>query len=307
MSEFYDIFIAAAPKDFNKLKYLFKSIDENLTGFEDIHISVPDKEQFLYMDKDWARREGYLLLFLNHNIYLHSDKEILDIDMSKCKYRPNWIYQQYLKMFQNVTKNDLYLTIDSDVIFNRSMSMFTILNVIDDPSTVINGFGIPKSIKPERKRILWAGWQQNNRPYFEFQEKMLNLPREYNGTFISDINFMSKNIIDEMMSKNNYTIDSFIEKSFEIITGNENSSRNPLPDACYPAEPEIWGQYAIKYHGDKYAYKQAKTKAIGRVAKSLDDIVWTDADIEQKIMQMKSTDLDFYSLHSWYDMPVENK
>lgn len=250
----YDIFIPVAPKDFNKLKFLVRSIEENLTGWEHIFVTTPSGEKILQHPK----------------ISYFYDKEVLNIDPSRFSYRPGWLYQMYLKMFQNVT-GDLFVTFDSDLIINRPLEMIT----------------------PEGKLVWWRGWEQNHRPYFEFQERMLNLPREYPYSFINDMNFMRKSIIREMLQRNGYTQSSFIEKSFEII----NSS-------CYPGEPEIYGQYVMKYHPEMYEVRQAKYLSNPRSQNHLVDLtsqVWKDEEIEQEIIKAKGQDIDMFMLHSWLD------
>lgn len=250
----YDIFIPVAPKDFNKLKFLVRSIEENLTGWEHIFVTTPSGEKILEHPK----------------ISYFYDKEILNIDPSRFKYRPGWLYQMYLKMFQNVT-GDLFVTLDSDLIINRPLEMIT----------------------PEGKLVWWRGWEQNHRPYFEFQEKMLNLPREYPHSFINDMNFMSKRIIREMLQRNGYTQSSFIEKSFEIIDYD-----------CHPGEPEIYGQYVMKYYPDMYDVRPAKCISLPRSQNHILDTsvqVWKDEEIEQQIVNIKSQDVDMFMLHSWLD------
>jgi len=248
----YDILLPCAPKDIPRLKYLIPSIENNLEGFNKIYVVTPDPE------------------LVTKDVIAVSDKDILDIDHLQFKWRPNWIKQQYIKMFQDITDQDLYLTIDGDLLFNRPMAMF-------------------EGDKP----IIWMGWEQNHRPYFNFQEVMLDLPRLYPHTFINDMNFFSKKIIREMLTCNNYSVDSFIAKSVEVISKD-----------CFPGEPEIYGQYVHRYHPDMYVFKQAKSRSIGRYVPTIDGISWTDADIEAEIEHMRNQDFDLFTLHTWYDMKV---
>lgn len=252
MNQQFDVFIPCAPKDRHKLPYLIESIQKNLRGFSRIFVSSPDG-------------------CLHHpDAITVSDSMSLHIpDLARFKHRPNWIYQQYMKLFQDVTENDLYFTIDADVIINR-------------PIDVFNELG---------QRIIWMGWEQNHRPYFEFQEMMLHLPRAYPHTFINDTNFFSKSLIREMLQRNGYTVESFVEKSIEVIG----------PD-CYPGEPEVFGQYVYKYHPEKYEFRHAKTT---RWAKEMTKAGWThsawsDEEIRAKIEEVREQDIDFCMLHSWY-------
>lgn len=255
----YDIFIPVAPKDYNKLKFLVRSIEENLIGWNHIYVTTPTGEKLLDHPK----------------ISYFYDREILNIEPTRFKFRPGWLYQMYLKMFQNVT-GDLFATFDSDLIINRPLEMVT----------------------TEGKLVWWTGWEQNHIPYFNFQERVLNLPREYPSTFINDMNFMSKSIIQEMLQRNGFTLESFIEKSFQIIT-----------HECYPAEPEIYGQYVMKYHADMYDVRPAKTLSNPRSQNHLVNFeaqVWSDEEIQTEIDKVKSKDVDMFMLHSWLDYNVYN-
>lgn len=262
MNKQFDIFIPIAPKDFNKLKFLVRSIEENLEGWNHIYVTSPEGTEVMKHNK----------------ISYYKDKDILNIDPLRFKYRPGWLYQMYLKMFQNVTELDNYVTFDSDLIINRPIKMFT---------------------QDSEERFIWyLGWEQNHEPYFRFQRQILNLPRIFPHTFINDMNSMKKSIIQEMLQRNGFTVESFCEKSFEIIT----------PD-CYPAEPEIVGQYITKYHREKYCFKEAKTLCNPKVQDHISDIshqIWSDEEIESEIQKMKSQDYDFIMLHSWLNNNIYN-
>ena len=259
--EKFDILIPAAPKDRNKLKFLLASIEKYIGGFSNVYLVTPDKTKI-----EGELPEKFPLIVLN-------DAEVFAINPSvKLKYRPNWIYQQYLKLFQDVTENDLFLTIDSDVIINRPMEMF----------------------ESDGRKIFWLGWEQNHRPYFEFQEKMLGLPRVYPHTFINDMNFMSKSIIREMLSKSGYTIETFIKESAKLITAE-----------CFPGEPEIYGQYVHKYYPNSYSFRQTKSISRGKFTPAFDTVIWTDDEIKATMDEFKNTDVDLFTLHTWFNMKGE--
>lgn len=247
----YDIFIPVAPKDLNKLPFLVKSIEKNLSGYSRIFVSSPVEQIGTGM--------GVISVSDSMSLYIK--------DISRFKYRPNWIYQQYMKLFQDVTECDLFMTIDSDVIINRPLRMF----------------------EPDGRRIIWMGWEQNHRQYFEFQEKLLGLPRIYAHTFINDTNFFSKSLIREMLAGSGFTVESFIEKSVETID-----------PTCYPAEPEIFGQYVHKHHPEKYSFRQAKTKRRAKTISQWHQQTWSDGEINAEIEAARGSDIDFLMLHSWF-------
>jgi len=253
----FDVLIASCSKDFIKLPFVVKSIVENISGFENIYIISPEK----------------INIKSQYPITTFTDKEILpNVNPMMWNFRPNWIFQQFIKLFQNVTKNDYYLTVDSDIIINRPLKFF------------------------ENDHPVWyMGWEQNESPYYRFQQIMLGYGREYNHTFIADMNFMNKNIIKEMLNRNNYTIDSFIKKSYDVID-----------ISCHPSECDIYGNYVIKYHPDLYILKQLKQDVHGKRLVHTNQNVWSKEEIEKLIKDKKILDVDVHTLHSWC-MHFENK
>jgi hypothetical protein len=253
----YDIFITIHPKDYNKLKFLVSSIYEHLDDWDMIHVVSPDGDKVV---KD-------------SRIVYYKDDDVLNIDKSRLKHRPNWMAQMFLKMFQDVTQ-DWYFTIDSDCIINRPIRMFT-------------DMGKPILYRPS------DNVQQNHAPYFDFQKVMLDLPRKYDSTFITDTNFISKKLIRQMLTERNFTVQSFIEESYDVIT-----------HTCYPGEPEIWGQYVLAHHFDKFEVRTMKTSYNARIQSRPDEVSWSDEDYEAEINKMRKENLDLFALHSWWDWHV---
>lgn len=252
----FDIFLACAPKDFNKLPYVTKSIVDNVRGFDKMVICSP-----VDVPPDIQARIPYAF-------YNYLDQTLLPgVDRSKWNYRPNWHFQQYLKLFQLVT-SDWYLTWDCDTIACREISFYE------------NG-----------KPIYYYGWEQNHAPYFRFQEKMIGISRVGPHTFISDLNFIYRPIIREILENNGYTLESFIQKA-QSITG---------PN-CYMAECELYGSFAWEYHSDMFVFKKLEQKPFdGRIHKSENTgYVYSEKEIESAINENKDKGYDTLSLHSWY-------
>lgn len=212
----YDIVIVAHEKDFHKLKYCIKYACENLE-FDEIHLILSERVE--YLDKD-------ILEKFNKPIFYHKETDVLKINKDKIKFRPNWIYQMYLKMFQNVTKNDNFLVIESDAIINSKLSFFD-----------------------NNKTIFHLGIDQNNEQYYNFNRKMLNIGREYNFSFISELMMYNKNIVNDMIIKSDcLDLEEFLEKSYNIIDIN-----------CYPADYELYGNFCYKYHFDNFCVNKILT------------------------------------------------
>jgi len=253
----FDIFIASCQKDFIKLPFVVKSITENIKGFENIYIVTPEK----------------ISIKSKYPIITFTDKEVLpNVNPMLWKFRPNWIYQQFIKLFQNVTKNEYYLTVDSDVIINRPLSFFE-----------------------NNKPVWYMGFEQNEAPYYRFQEIMLGYGRVYNHTFLADMNFMNKRITNEILSKFNYSLDSFITKSYDVVDV-----------SCHPSEADIFGNFVMKYYPSMYILKNLKQDTYGKHINNSNQIVWSKEEIEKIINDKKRLDVDVHSLHSWC-MQFENK
>ncbi len=248
----FDAFIACAPKDVIKLPFTLKSLIQFAPGLNTIHICTPKPITPVNIDFD---------------IKYHLDKEVLpNIDPLKWRFRPNWIFQQYLKLFQNVTTTEFYLTLDVDTILNKTFNFF------EDGKPVWN-----------------IGWRQNHLPYFLFNKYFLNLEKTADHTFICDMNFFNKKIIEQMLYVYGVTAEQFIIRSYDFIS-----------DGCHIAEPEIYGNFMEKYYPGTYKYRQAKQYVFGKDHSNNPGAVpWTRSEIEDIIKQKQSDDYDMIQIHSW--------
>jgi hypothetical protein len=239
-------------KDYIKIDLCLEYLHKHIKNFDKIYLVTPNLINKSQLEK--------------YNIEYFNDKDVLNINPMRWKYRPNWIYQQFIKLFQNITKNDYYFTIDADVIVNKDINMF-------------NDNGKP---------IWYYGKDQNHAPYFNFQEKMLGFGRIANHTFINDTNFFNKNIIKDMLNRYKFTVQTFIEKSYDII---DNS--------CYLGEPELYGNYVLKYYPDMYDIIQLKTTNMGKSQKNPFETVYSINEINKFIN--KNKEYDIIVVHSWYN------
>lgn len=255
MAQAYDIFLACAPKDFKKLPYVVKSIIDNVEGYDNIYICSP------------VEIPNLIQACLPVMYYTYLDINMLPgTERDNCQYRPNWSFQQHLKLFQQVTQ-DWYATIDCDTIINRKFKFFE-----DD------------------KPIYWKGNDQYFKPYFRHMKEMIGLDKIPGSTsYVADMNLIYRPLINEMLERKGYTIKSFIEKSQTI-----NST-----DCCI-GEPELYGTYVHTYHPDMYIDKQLKQAPhIGKKQYEEKKDIWSDADIRSEIERNKNFDYHTFSLHSW--------
>ncbi len=177
----FDILILSAEKDFNKIKFVYESINNNINNFDNIHCVTNVKIDDKYKISD---------------INYYTDEDVLNLDYSKFKgnvlKRKGWYKQQYIKMFQNVTSDD-YLVVDSDIFFNRKIDIFN-----DKPS-------------------FFFGRDQHHLPYFEFMRRLLKLEKTYNFSFINEIMFFKREYIKKILDMLNVDINGFFDLSVDIL------------------------------------------------------------------------------------------
>ena len=247
----FDIFLVAAYKDYNKLPYCLEAITKNIEGFENIYLCTPTTF------KDSAK--------LHFPIHYRTDSEVLPAHPLKWKYRPNWIYQQFIKLFQNATVNDWYFVCDVDTIINKPLPLWE-----------------------DGKPIQYYGWDQNNPPYYAFNKTYLGYDRVLPHTCLSDTGFYNKEAVKKMLTCIGHTVDSFLYQTYSAINKN-----------CYPSEPDLYFNWTAKYLPDMYIFKQLKTKCNAREGNDPMAQLWNNQDIKDLIKSMSKKDIDTFSLHSW--------
>jgi hypothetical protein len=211
----YDVLIVVAEKDYNKLNFLINSL-ENLNPLpENICIVSPT---------DIVEKHKKCIYYL--------DDDVLDIDKGKIKYRPNWIYQQFVKILQNITPNDNYLVIDSDIFLNKKIDVFL-----------------------DGKPNFFITINQYHQPYFNYLNHF-GINKVYDTSFISEIMMFNKDKIKEFLSSIGYCEESFLNKSLELIDSN-----------CYISEFEFYGNMILSNYPNSYNFKNIKTKVFGKQSK----------------------------------------
>lgn len=246
----FDVVIVSHEFDFNKLKFIIKNIDINLPDAEEIHLILSERER--YLDNDIIEK------LTNKKIFYHIETEVLKIDKDKIKHRRNWIYQMMLKFFQNVTKNDNYLIIEADTVILKKLEFFQ-----------------------GEKTIFYLGMNQYHEPNFNFMNKVFNLNREYNHSFISELMMYNKKIIRDILYKSKCnSIQDFLNLVYNNVDNNS-----------YPADYEIYGNFCYKYYKDKYIIQKLNSKSVGRYGN------WTDEEIEEFINTNKQ--YDTVSFHTY--------
>jgi len=238
----YDIVIVSHKKDFNKIKYVVEYAERNLTDFETIHLILTNHD-FLEYDKIQSKT--------TRPVIIHNEQDVVELDFSKVCYRPTWIYQILLKMFQNVTKNDNFLIIESDGVINKKLSFFE-----------------------DGKTILYLGRYQNHQPYFNYNE-MLNIKKRYPYSLISEVMMYDKNKIKKLLEHCGCeSREEFIDKYIY----------NRLSDTSYPADYELYGNFLYNFYPDSIKFEKYNYSLNG-AHREISDI-----EIESIIEKNKNSD-----------------
>lgn len=246
----YDIVIVAHEKDFNNIKFIIEYTSINLE-FDSIHLILSNREEY---------KDAELVPTLtNKPIYFHLENDVLSIDKSRIKHRPNWIYQMLLKMFQNVTKNDNFLIIEADCIILNKLTFF-------------NG----------DKTIFYLGRDHYHEQYYNFNKRLLGIGREFNHSFISEFMMYDKKIIKDLLKKLKCNqIDDFLELVYLYVDDNS-----------YPSDYDLYGNFYYSNYPNNFETKILNFNMFGRHSN-----YWSNEEIKELIRT--NEDKDAISFHCW--------
>ena len=245
-----DLFIPVAPKDEIKLQFVIEHANRHLK-FNKIFVCSPHT----IVNKNTDSQIVYI-----------NDKDVLDIpDKNFISFRPNWTYQQFLKMFFNLGESEYYFALDSDTIIVKDLPLF------DD----------------KEHPIWYYGWIQNHFPYFHFNQNFFNLNKSLNHTGIGDLGLFNKNITQTFL---NYTgVDSAKELLLKI-----GSKMNVV---FHFSEYETYSNFANTHYQGLYNFKYIEQENEGR---DLDQgEAWSVEDIRNVIEKHTDCNKSILSLHSW--------
>ena len=208
----YDLIIPCHPKDYVKLHHCANSCLKYLNPKpSNIYVVSPD----VFQTSDDLIKHVF-------------DDDAIGVHIQDIKFhRKNWIYQQFIKLGQDFTQNDLYLCVDSDLFFNRPIDLFD----------------------GDRPKLFISDRDQRHQPYFDFMKKYQDLDRQVNHTFINDFMLFDKNICREIVGD--------LESLLSFCNQN-------LSDNCLLSEFELYGDYISKHYPEKYGKQNTKTKMFGR-------------------------------------------
>lgn len=212
MDNNYDVVIKSHQKDYYKLDLVVESL----------RYLNPQPENVYILSEDGFRPEN--TSYDDKIIVVRDDEVVPFIDRSKLNHRPNWNWVNLVSLFQTFTKNDLYFDVQSDNFFTQPLDLF-------------DSSGRPKLFQSISNHCNNDG----HRPYFEFSEKVFDIPKVGVGySYIIEFMMYDRRLIKKMIEK----YSSFSEM-MEVIYNSINLN-------SYPADQEIFGNLIEKYFPEKY-------------------------------------------------------
>jgi len=246
----YDVVIVSHEKDFNKIKFVVEHADRHLKNFESFYLILMDKP---FNDLDLIKNKT------NKPIHLYKENDVIQLDFKRVNYRPTWIYQILLKMFQNVTKNDNFLILESDGVINRDLNFFE-----------------------DNKTIFYLGRDQPLHPPCFIYNDLLNIKKMYHHSFISEVMMYDKKYIKKLFEH------CGCEDSNDFI---EKYIYRNMTDNCYPADYELYGNFMYNFYPNEMIFKNYNYSLNG--SHSLIN------DIEIKRIIERNKHCDYISFHTW--------
>jgi GR25 family glycosyltransferase involved in LPS biosynthesis len=223
----FDIVIVAHSKDKETLKLLIESIKRFISHYRNIYLI--SKENFL-AEEDMKVN----IIHISENSYIFTKDGISDLLTSKLcvSHQIGWYYQQLLKLYAFKTILDLtehFLIIDADTVF---LDFYRVFN--DD--------NIP----------YFTTGTENHKPYFEHIDKLipgLNRMTKYSG--IVHHMMFNKTILNDLF---NYVENLHNKKFYQAFIDCIDFSKG----MCLASEYEIYFNFVIKFHRDKYELREVK-------------------------------------------------
>jgi len=212
----YDLVIPCAQKDYVKLSYCIDACKRFLN---------PQPENIYVVAKDLVRLPG--VNFVQESLIFPFKYN--DIDYR----RPQWIYQQMVKLCQDFTVNDNYFCVDADVMFTKPLDLFE-----------------------GDQYVFFLTVPQHHQPYFTFMEQVFGLTKQVDHSFIADFTMFNKQYCREIIP----SAEGFLDQINACVS-----------DECLVGEPEIYGNHLAKNHPGCYVTKQLKVLQDGKHLPALYD------------------------------------
>lgn len=265
----YEVIIPTACKDYNKLLYVVDSLK---------YLNPqPEKITVVYSDNIHPIEMGKLHNFKCPEVSYVDESKVLPLNkwLATGFRRPPWIYQQFIKLFNRHSLTDYYMIVDSDIILNRKLDVFS-----------------------NNKPNFFMANDQDHGPYFRYSHHMFGFGREYPHSFISEIMLFSQVLTDHLLDL--YLLKHYSSGSDQLVYSREEVVKDLYEQTCkvvcddeIPADYELYGNMVEKHFG--YVYNKVHIKSMLRGF--YDE--WNTKAIEDYIEEMKEKDIDTFTLHTW--------
>ena len=237
----YDVIILSHPKDYVKISFCLGSL----------RFLNPPPQNIYVVSPHLLKIDGVTCM---------KDEDAIFVKVNDIKFhRKNWIYQQLIKLLQDFTENDLYMSVDADLIFNRELTAF----------------------KNDKPTFFISNRNQDHPPYFTFTKRYFDLEKQVPFTFINDFMIFDKKILKEMIPDKRKFV---------------NDINNIVSPVCLLSEFETYGNYVVKHFPDNYNMQQTQVLTHGKYTEQSS---WTKDEIEELILKNATEDIDLFTIHTW--------
>lgn len=238
-------------KDANKLPLVVDRLYQHTRNLVHVHVVTPDPSDIDPIN----------------GVTIYADQDVFPFDTSKFQFRPNWVYQQFIKLFSDLTNTTWFLSCDCDIFLNRALGFFSQANQprlfrARDPNQRLNGY---------RKFNEWA--------FGDYPDVGFSV--------MNDIALYNRDAIDAMLYYLHTDRIGFADNAAEVIKR-----------GIIPAEAEVYAAWYSKSMIDykfRYEFIDITNKWFG--VYSDDGHVWESEEIDKILSE--HTIPDTVSIHSW--------
>jgi hypothetical protein len=244
----YEAVIPCADKDRNKAKYAIASAAKYLDPPPGVFHVIGQSNFFVGVDCE----------------FWHEDEVLPTLNPMQSRFRrPRWIYQQFLKLFNDVTTSSNYMVIDSDIVFNK-------------PTPVCS---------PDGKPYFHLGINHQHPPDQEFVKHIFDVPSVYPHSFTVEFMLINK-LVRNIMLASMGGLERFYNKVCEIV--NEHGQPYRMNDY------ETYGNFVHWFFPEQYEMRHIKSKLFHTYGND-----WAPDAIEARIKAMEPTEFDVFTYHTW--------
>lgn len=218
-----------------------------------------------------------------HIVRFYNDEDLVPRRYTRlCRFRPNWIYQQILKLCQQATKTPFYFCIDADCMPMRRISLFDEKN---------------------RAALFSCVNQQDETAFIRCIAKFSGgelaqwTTDEYAETrYIADMQLFSRRYTLEMLQRywhdlDEFQIDAFFNSFWLNIPGIRSRS-------IFMSEYEMYGRFCMKFHENDVFVKTFTRHQEFKYTGSQSICPFSQVEISEAEKRAEEANVDFLKLQS---------